>query len=207
MANAEKEKRQAAEQAAQQAQDQLRLAMSNPPEQQQVQQTPKDIYEQMGLGPDDYPTVEQQKKIDAYRFQQQQQNFAQATNQQFVSTHPDFTDAAGQIDFSRNRLIPSAELQKILAEKPWKANAAYASAQGAYEIVMEERQVKKMQEQQKVYEKQQTQQEIDNKTAPMSGAAAGGGASVPVNQQAAALQTPQDVAAMEARVAAGELRT
>ena len=107
---------------------------------------------------------------------QSHQNNSHYANQQFESTHQDFTSVVGLRNPVTGVVQPSAEILKILTEKPYLTTTAHASSQGAYEIVMQERELAKLKEQNNVNQEHLKQQGIDNKTSVVSGAAAGGGA-------------------------------
>lgn len=174
----------------------------------QTQTQPLSDYEQaktdLGIANVEYPTEAERSNVmtrmaELVNIRNQQTNAAFA-NQQFESSHPDFTSAVGLRNPVTGAIQPTAEIVKILAEKPYLTAAAYASSQGAYEIVMQERKIQELSQLNTVQQEHLKQQGIDTKLAPVSGAAAGGGAitttgaSVTVEQQRAA----------EERVASGE---
>lgn len=201
--NEEIKKKEAAEKETQLLRDQILVAQANQPP-AQVQTRPKDIYEQLGLEPYDSPNVEQQRQIDTYRQQQQQQNIAQATNQQFIGSHPDYAEVVGAMNQYTGQFQLSAEILKILTEKPHLTASAYSSSQAAYEIVMQERQIAELNKKAGALTEQQTQQDIDNKTLPMSSAAAGGGGTVASGDVLPANPTIAQVREMEQKVADGQ---
>lgn len=196
------DERNAAQEQTKAMQDQIMIMAANQQSNQQVNQSaqPKDVYEELGLGPEDYPTVDQQRQIDIYRQQQQVKQTQGLTNQQFESSHPDFSAVVGLRNPITGKIQPTAEILKILTEKSYLTAAAYSSSQGAYEIVMQQRELDKLQQQNIVQEEHLKQQGIDTKLAPVSGAAAAGGA---VSASPAAV-TIEEQRAMEQRVENGE---
>lgn len=205
MANAEKEKRQATESQSQLLQDQMSIMQANQVQPQQPSSTYEQAIKDLGIDPD-YMTETERIKVFAHKEQldqvKNQQVASQFANQQFIRSHPDYFDVVGKP--VGNQYQVSAELQKILTEKPHLTAAAYASSQGAYQIVMEERKLAELKKKNEALTEHQTQQDIDNKTAPMSGAAAGGGGTVASGDVLPANATIEQVREMERRVAAGE---
>ena len=128
------------------------------------------------------------------------QSAAALTNQQFEINHSDFGSVVGLRNSLTGAIQPTAEILKILTEKPYLTAAAYASSQGAYEIVMQQREIDKLQQQNTVQEEHLKQQGIDTKLNPVSGAAAAGGG-IAAQTGKVTLQQQQE---MEERVAAGE---
>jgi hypothetical protein len=210
-AKAEREKRQEAEEAAENLRNQMALQAAT----QQVQQTqekPKSTYEQAisdcGIADPEYMTEAERIKVMARyeelnRFQSQQQA-QMVTNQAFINAHSDYGEVVGKNN-AQGVFMPSAELTKILTEKPYLQAAAYASSQGAYRIVLDERKAQELLKKQKVLDEHLVEQDIDTKTAPLGGSAAGGAGSS--TESAVKLDTVEDVAAVEQRVAAGEFDT
>lgn len=198
-----------AEEQAQQARDQLALVQAN---QAPVQvQQPVSTYEQAlndcGLKGQEYLSQEEQIKVNArmeqlgtMRTQQQQQSII---DQQFAQSHPDFGKAVGQLNSVTGQFMASAELQKILMEKPY-LQASCSTARGAYEIVMQERKLAELSQKNTSLEQHQTQQNVDANLAPMSSVAAGGGAVSRTKGQINENSTADDVRAMQQRVRAGE---
>lgn len=129
-----------------------------------------------------------------------QQAAATFTNQQFELSHSDFASVVGLRNSLTGAIQPTAEILKILTEKPYLAAAANASSQGAYEIVMNERRLQELTQQNTVQGEHLKQQGIDTKLAPVSGAAAAGGAM----QAASGTVTVEQQREMEEKVAAGE---
>ena len=184
---------------------QLALASANQPVVTQPAQ-PKDPYsqamEELGFAGMDYITEQERSKvfqraIEIQNAKHQQETLVQQ-NQRYIAGHPDYYDVVGR--FIGNQFQPSAELTRILTEKPWMQAAAYSSAQAAYEIVMEQKQIDKLQKDNEINEEHLNQEEIQNKLAPVSGAAAAGGA---ISNNAGSV-TYQQQLEMEERVARGE---
>lgn len=198
-----------AEQQAQQARDQLALVQAN---QNTVQtQQPVSTYEQAlldcGLKGQEYLTQEEQIKlnarqeqINAARTQQQQQAFA---DQQFAQTHSDFGTAVGQLNLVTGQFMATAELQKILMEKP-HLRASCSTAQGAYAVVMQERQLAELSKTTETLKQQQTQQNVETITGPMSSIAVGGGAVNSTKGEITEKSSVKEIETMQERVKAGE---
>lgn len=202
-AEAERKKRQEAEAQTQLLREQMALQQANP-----VQQTTQPVsdYEQakanIGLAGEEYIDETQRgaifTEINRIINARSQQNAQATANQQFINTHPDYFDVVGkQVG---NQMMPSAEITKILQEKPHLTAAAYASSQGAYQIVMDERKLQELMEKNIVNDEHLKQNDIDNKTSVVSGAAAGGGA-ITAHAGTATLEQQEE---MEQRVANGE---
>ena len=133
-----------------------------------------------------------------------QQSAAFLTNQQYELSHSDFGSVVGLRNPVTGQIQPTAEISKILTEKSYLTAAANASSRGAYEIVMNERKLNELATQNAVQEEHLKQQGIDTKLAPVSGAAAAGGAIPAQSQGAITIEQQQE---NERRVAAGELKT
>lgn len=155
-----------------------------------VQTQTQTIYDQArvdcGLQDEEYMTETQrgqviQRTIEIQNAAQQQQQQA-VSNQRFVQEHADYGEVVGkQIG---NNFQMSPELLKIITEKPHLANAIYASNESAYKIVMEERELAKLQKTAASNQEHLARQGIDDNTNPLGGSAAGGGgAGDPSNQQ------------------------
>ena len=177
-AEAERKKRQDLEAQIKLQQDQMALIQANPVQQQVQAQQPLSDYDQaktnLGIAGEDYIDESQRgaiytevNRITNIRTQRTQGVLA---NQRFMVTHSDYSEVVGrQVG---NQMVPSAEITEILQRKPYLNAAAYASAEGAYNIVMQERQLKELEQKNTVNEEHLQQNQIDNKTAPVSGAAA-----------------------------------
>lgn len=191
----------------QQIQNQMTIMQANQQVQRQPIQQPKTTLEQAMVDCDvtaeemygDVTVKVLNRKAELDALQNQQTNSVYA-NQQFESSHPDFGSVVGLRNPITGQIQPTAEILKILTEKPYLTAAAYASSQGAYEIVMQEREIAKLQQQNTVTEEHLKQQGIDTKLAPVSGAAAAGGAM----QAASGTVTLEQQQEMEQRVANGE---
>lgn len=191
-------------------QSQISMVQANQPVQQSQPQLPLSDYDQakaeLGLANEEYIDESQRSKIHARMTEiinaKSQQNNAAFANQQFETTHPDFASVVGVRNPINNQIAPSAEISKILTEKPYLTAAAYASSQGAYEIVIAERQLNELQQQNTVNQEHLKQQGVDNKLAPMSGAAIAGGAIS--NKIQASISVEQQLE-NERKIAAGEL--
>lgn len=174
-------------------------------------QQPLTTYEQAmkDLGYDaDYLTEAERIQVFRRKEQLDNQRFYQQSieqqNRAFMLSHPDYGEVVGKIDPATRQVVPSAEITEILQRKPWLYNAATASAEGAYNIVIEERRLKELESKSGTLSAADAAQKAAARTAPMSGSAAGGAAGIPGAENVAAMKTAADVAAMEARVAAGE---
>lgn len=219
MANAEKAKRQTAESDAQTLRDQIALANATSAQNQQVQQQmqgvqkPLSTYElaiqQLGYDSEFLTELERTQvfrrveELNNVRSQQQQTNSA---NIQFAQSKPDFGDVVGRYN-ATGMFIYSPELQEIINKKPY-LQASCGTALGAYEIVMAEREAaesaKTVAEHAAAEAEANKNQDIENKIDPMSPAAVGGGGTVPRGGVITAQSTAADVAATQARIAAGE---
>lgn len=196
---------------AQEHQAQMAILQANQQPAQQVQTQPLSDYDQaktdLGLAGEEYMDESQRSKVYSRMTEimnaRSQQTNAALSNQQFENSHPDFGNVVGLRNSLTGTIQPTAEILKILTEKPHLTPAAYASSQGAYEIVMQQRRIDELQQQNTVQEEHLKQQGIDTKLAPVSGAAAAGGA---VNTQAGTVTVKQQEE-MEERVASGEFNT
>lgn len=209
-AKAAEEAKLLAEQQAQQTRDQLALMQQANQAPAQVQK-PVSTYEQAlidcGVAGEEFLTEEQrikvnsrQEQLSSVRTQQNQQVFA---NQQFAQSHSDFGTAVGQVNPSTGQFMYSAELQAILTKKPHLQGSCY-TAQDAYKIVMEQRELEKLSKESAAMQEHQQQQRIDANLSPMSSAAAGGGAVNREQGQITESSTADDILALERRVKAGE---
>lgn len=194
---------------------QSQMALINANQQQQVVQSqpqqPLSVYEQakadLGLTGEEFIDESQRGKIYARINEitqlQNQQTAAAIANQQFEASHPDFGNVVGLRNPLNGQIQPTAEISKILTEKPHLIPAAYASSQGAYEIVMQQRKLDELQKQNTAQEEHLKQQGIDTKLAPVSGAAATGGA---LSAKTAGAISAEQQAENERKVAAGEFK-
>lgn len=201
--------RKTAEEQAQLLQNQMALITANQQVNQPAQpQQPVSTYDQakadLGLAGVEYLDEAQRgqifTRVNEINQLQNQQNAAAFANQQFESSHPDFGSVVGLRNPVTGVIQPTAEILKILTEKPYLTAAAYASSQGAYQIVMQQRQITQLRQQNAIQEEHLQQQGIDTKLAPVSAAAAAGGA-VSASPAAVTVEQQQE---MEQRVASGE---
>ena len=178
------EARDAAEEKAQLLKSQMDLLTANQlPEQSARPVQPKTTMEQamteVGVTADEMygeamvKVMNRKYELDVAQSQQMAAGFA---NHQFEATHPDFGTVVGIRHPVTKQIIPSAEIQKILTEKPHLAASAYSSSQAAYQLVMDERKLKELEQQVAIQAEHQKQKDIDIKTSVVSGAAAGTGA-------------------------------
>lgn len=189
--------------------DQMALQSANQVQTQvQTQTRAKSTYEQAiadcGITEVEYMTepdririMARKDELDSVKVQQQANVM---TNQTFINDHSDYGEVVGRYN-QTGVFVPSAELTKILQEKPYLTAAAYASSRGAYNVVVKERELQEIIKKNKVFEQHQAGLNADNKLAPLAGSAAGGAGT---HDDMSGLKTADDVAAMEARVAAGE---
>lgn len=182
MANAEKEKRQTAEQQVATLTQQMQLIQNNPAQQPQVPAQQDTLFIQCAkqLGYEiDYLTGEQHGHVLQLMIQVQSNV---AATQGFLQNHPDFTQVVGTIN-QQGQIVPSAELMKIITEKPHLRSIA-ASPQSAYGLVMQERKIAELEKTATANQEHLARQGVDNETGPLGGSAAsGGGAGDPNNQQ------------------------
>ncbi len=192
-------------------QDQLAIAQTQQQPVQTQSQQPLTDYDQaktdLGLKDEEYLDESQRSQIFARMAEitntRSQQSAILLSNQQFVNSHSDFSSVVGLYNPATGLVQPTAEMAKILSEKPHLNAAANASHQGAYKIVMEQREFAKLQQQNAVNQEHLKQQGIDLKEAPVSGAAAAGGS---INATGVSVTLEQQEA-MEQRVANGEFNT
>lgn len=205
--NAAEEAQRLAEQELQQAKDQMALMQANQPQVQQQKRI--STYEQAlrdcGLAGQDYLTQDEQIKVNSrqeelmsMKYQQQQQN---AADIQFAQSHSDFRKVVGHTN-PTGLFVPSTELEKILTEKPY-LRASCGTAQGAYEIVMNERKLATLVNESESLQQHQQELEVDAKLKPMSSSSVSDSA---VERKGAINEssTTEDVRAMEQRVKRGE---
>lgn len=195
-----------AEQQVQLARDQMAVMQAAPV---QAQAQPKTTYEQamadcnvtaedLSLYPEKMVDVMNKKEQLDRAINAQQAN--QFTNQTFINAHPDYGDVVGRVG-PTGQTIPSAEITEILQRKPHLTAAAYASSQGAYNIVMDERKLTKFEKDKAALDEHKNRQELDNETQPLGGSAAGGGTAGDVQQK---MMTREQVLEVEAKLARGE---
>jgi hypothetical protein len=155
--------------------EQAALMQANKP-----QQAPQDAFAAMGLDDNDYPNVEQQRKV--FAMQAQQQQVVTALNQ-FISTHPDFVTTVGTINPATGKLQPSEQLNKAIANRP----DLIAECSGPYGLINAYNAVKlDLLQQQRQQEAQQTETEkIEDKilNAERVGALSSTGGTAVVNRK------------------------
>jgi hypothetical protein len=201
------EAKKAAEEQVQTLQGQMRLMVANQqPVQPQPPQQPKTTLEQAMIdcgvtademyGETTIRVLNRKSELDAL---QNQHTSAALANQQFESSHPDYGNVVGVRNPLTGAIQPTAEILKILTEKPHLAATAYASSKGAYEIVMQERELEKLRQENTVNQEHLEQRGLEDKLKPTSGAAAGGAMNT-----ASGKVTVEQQQEMEERVASGE---
>ena len=113
----------------------------------------------------------------------QQQQSVFSANQQFIQSHPDFTQVVGSVDPTTGRIMAwSQEAMSLKQKKPYLA-ASFNSAQGAYEAVISERRLAELEKNDAANKEHQNRQGIDIETSPQGGSAAGGGTAGDTNNQ------------------------
>lgn len=159
--------------------------------QQQTQQSPQpsSTYElamqQLGLTADDLydgnNIVKVQNRKAELDVSMQQQQSVFTANQQFITSHPDFTQVVGSVNPTTGQIMSwSQEAMSLQQKKPYLAST-FQSAQGAYESVMAERKLVELEKTNAANKEHQNR--IDDVTQPMGGSAAGGGAGGDTNSQ------------------------
>ncbi len=145
---------------------------------------------------EDYVRVMNRKEqIDAANSQQQAQAIA---NQQFAQSHPDVSEVVGAGIGTRG-FLASQELSELLRSKP-HLSASAQTPEGAYKLVMEERELKKLQSAEN--SNQEHQKRVDDATLPLGGSAAGGGgAGDPAGQK---IMTREQSLGIREKLARGE---
>ena len=178
--DAESEKTKAAEEQAAYAQRQLELMQVQSQQAQQTYVQPKTVSDQalerLGITTDDLygdNIVKYQEEVNTINNANSQQQQATMAQQQFVMSHPDSNQVVGSVNPVTGQFMASGELLALLQKKPHLTGAC-SSVEIAYELVMQERQLNELQTTQTITKEQQTRQNIDNKTQPMGGSAAGG---------------------------------
>lgn len=180
--------------------------------QQQAGQAPQpsSTYElamqQLGLTADDLYDGNNQLKVQKLKaeldtaLQQQQATFA--TNQQFMASHPDFTQVVGNVDPATGRITAWSSEALLLQQKKPHLAASFQSAQGAYELVMAERRLAELEKNDAANKEHLQRQGVDTNIAPLGGSAAGGGgAGDPHGQQ---VLTREQLLEIRRKVANGE---
>lgn len=197
----EVQKRQALEQDIQDLRNQILIAQANRP-QAQASQQPQDVFSQQGLDDDEPVTVGQVR-------QQQDQKIAQVVTavqyQNFIAANPDYSEIVGT-PTPDGRLQSAQPLKDLMNDNPnlrgldmaVAANPGYAPV--AYQLAKQHKELKELKAQQQA--NTEFQKNVEQKTAPMSPAAAGTGAQP--GQSAVAASSDEEFEKLEARVQAGE---
>jgi hypothetical protein len=172
--------RKVAEENAAHAQRQLELYQTQATQAQQTYVQPKSMSEQAlencGFTADDLygeNIIRYQEETNRLADGQRQQQQVNTAQQQFVMAHPDANTVVGSVNPATGQFIGSQELLNLLAKKPHLTGACN-SIEIAYELVMQDRELTKLQATNTVAQQQQTRQSVDNITQPMGGSAAGG---------------------------------
>lgn len=203
-AEAERKKRQEAEEQAAYAQRQLELN-----QQQAVVSAnqPKTSAEQaladLGITADDLygenqlRFIERKDQIDKAQTQQQQAMFSV---HQFITQHPDINEVVGSVNPATGLITaPSSELSALVAKKRYLTGA---TLEMLYESVVQERKLLEFEKSQTVLKEHQKRQGVDNDTLPLGASAAGGVAGGDVQQK---LMSRDEVLETERKLTAGEL--
>jgi hypothetical protein len=175
---------------------------------QQNQQQPNTIQgylSQMGLKPDDVPTVE---AIQNAMAAMQRDNAILMQTQQFLARRPDFNDKVGRINPVTRQVETSEYLKKVINQNPdlrglevsamnnpAMAAVAYQIADSERKITELEQQIAALNEKTGAVDEFAKQEKIRNKTGVVSGQAVSGGASSSIEQEIQKLNPndPNDV--------------
>ncbi len=206
------EAKKAAEEQAAHAQRQLELMAQNQAVAAQPQQaalTNEDqALQDLGLEAGDLygeNIVAYTKRLNQLNYASYQQTQALSATQQFMQSHPDVGTVVGSVNPATGQLLTaSQELMDIIAKKPYLQGACQ-TLDGAYNVVMNERQLAKVDTRTPEEKQKAVDQQVANNTAPMGGSAAGGGGGGGT-QQGVGLLSREQVAAIDAKLAAGEYR-
>ena len=175
--------------------------------QQQTTQQAGSTYElamqQLGLTADDLYDGNNVLKIQSRKAELdnalQQQQATSSANNQFITSHPDFTQVVGSVNPATGQIMSlSAEALALLQKKPHLANA---SAQVAYEEVMQARKFAELEKKEAADKEFANRQNLDNASQPLGGSAAGGGAA---GDTQPAMMTRDQVKEIEAKLANDE---
>lgn len=188
-----------------------RLLMMQNQHMQQTQHqvvAPKTVEEQvlqeMGIEAEDLfgaNVVDFQQRVSQKNNQIMQQNNAALANQQFVATHPDVSQVVGTVNPMTGQPVYSAELLAVLQKKPYLTGACN-SVEGAWNIVMQERELKKLTQTGQITAEHQNRQGVDTQIAPLGGSAAGGGGAG--SQQGQGMLSREQSTQIEQDIAAGK---
>ncbi len=206
--------RKAAEEQAANTQRQLEILQANMQGQQQATQ-PKQVnstYEQamldLGLTADDLygeNMIKVQNRKAELDTALQQFQTAHTANQQFITSHPDFTEVVGSVNPTTGQIMSwSKEASALLQKKPYLAGVVN-TAQGAYQAILDERKLVEFEKNAAVNQEHLNRQNLDNASQPLGGSAAGsGGAGDPNNQP---MMSREQVQEIERKLVAGEIIT
>jgi len=147
--------------------------------------------------------VEYTKRLNQINYAQYQQSQEVAATQQFIASHPDVGQAVGSINPATGQLVNvSPELAAILTKKPYLIGACNTLS-NAYQVVLDERRLANVDTQTTEQKAANIQRKVDVATAPLGGSAAGGGGGNGSSQGTAMLSREQ-VAQIDADIAAGK---
>ena len=185
---------------------QLQQQTAQTPQVAQVPQ-PNSTYElamqQLGLGDEDL-YGENIRKVNVRTAEldatvQQQQNIFSA-NQQFIASHPDFTQVVGSVNHATGQVVSmSQEALILLQKKPYLANASY---QSVYDEIQASRKFVELEKVAAASKEHLARQGVNTETDPLGGSAAGGGGAGDTNNQQ--MMTREQVLDIRKRQANGE---
>jgi len=145
-----------------------------------------------------------QKRVNQLSQAQQQQNQAQFANQQFMMSHPELNQVVGNVNPANGQITTaSPELYAILGKKPYLANSC-GTLQGAYEIVMQERKITKLENAGDPNKNNKPADKVATATDPLGGSAGGGSGGGEMSPQG--LLSRDQVAQIDADFASGKYR-
>lgn len=186
---AERKKRQEAEQQVISLNQQFQILQAN----QARQQAQQDIFQQQNLADEDYVTVEQARQY-VQQLQQTNQQQQQATNiQNFISQHPDYAEMVGQSNLT-GQFIAAEPLRQALLANPALGstlNNPLTAPIVAYELAKGQIAKTKLAEQFAANKEKEAQQSANEKIAPMSSAAVGGTGATNLASQIGDLSDPE----------------
>ena len=210
---AERGKRQQAEQAIQNMNAQMSMM-----QQTQIQQMPQqaqDYFAEQGLEGDDLPTADQireyGRQMQAKGQQQNQQATHVAQTTAFMNSKKDYSEMVGQYNYM-GQFEPSKHFTEILNESPGLAadyQAGRMTAQAAYRIAKGAKAQKDLAAIQGTQQQQQQNQNVALRTGPLPASSVGGGGAVNQNAGLAGLDMNdpadrQKVIAMASKAEAGD---
>ena len=163
------------------AQRQLELMQANAQQTTQVARQPqaRSTYEQamqdLNLTADDLygeNMIRVQNRKSELDMALTQLQSATQTTQQFAIANPDLQSVVGSVNLANGQIVsPTAELQALVAKKPYLANA---STPDIYLAMIEERKYAEYAKTAAVNKEHQVRAGVKTATAPMGGSAAGG---------------------------------